>query len=84
MCHVDRGRVCRMMVRIARTGCQTSFGGTGDAFGDPSRSLRRELKEQSLGKLIVGEIKPNRLTVVQRTHQLFTDLFELIVSYSWH
>ena len=34
-----------------------------------------------MGKLIVGEIKPNRLTVVQRTHQVFTDLFELIVSY---
>ena len=73
-----------MMVCIARTGRKVSFGGTGDAFGDPgwiqvASYIRRELREQSL----VGEIKPNR-NVVQRTHQLFTDLFELIVSYSWH
>jgi hypothetical protein len=40
---VDRGRVCRMMVRIARPGGggKKSFGSTGDSFGGSGHSLQR-------------------------------------------
>ena len=69
------------MVRIAGTGCKTSFGGTGDAFGDPGRFSRRV----SIRTVTSPESEAwdhrwrnkARQNCPQHTHEVFTDLISL-------